>query len=55
MGAPCQSGITSRSDFGWSRLFLRSCQQHQHPVNFTGSPDNRDNAGDNNDNDDHSR
>ncbi len=50
MGAPCQSGFTSRSDFGCSRLFLRSPQQDRRSVNFTATPDNNDNvaANDNN-------
>ncbi len=54
MCAPCQSGFTSRSDFGCSRLFLQSCQQDQRPVNLTATPDNSVNAGANDDNDDHS-
>jgi len=55
MGAPCQSGFASRSEFGCSRLFLRSSQQDQRSVNFTTTPDHSDNAAANDDNDDHSR
>jgi hypothetical protein len=54
MGAPCQGGFTSRSEFGCSRLFLRSSQQDQCPVNLAAAPDNGVNAAANDDNDDRS-
>jgi hypothetical protein len=61
MGAPCQGGFISRSEFGCGRLFLRCRQQHQRPVNLTATPvnltatpDNSDNAAVNDDNDDRS-
>jgi hypothetical protein len=54
MGAPCQGGFSSRSDFVCSRLLLRSGQQGQRPVNLTATPAKSDNARAN-DNDDHSR
>jgi hypothetical protein len=54
MGAPCQGGFTSRSEFGCSRLFFRSRQQDERPVNLTATPDNSDNATANDDNDDRS-